>query len=86
MRRTRLLLMLALLSPAGLSLAWAGGRGPGTKQVADLMPWHYHDPFFQESPAVFDADLDAPYRKADILELCRKFYAGVGLPIVGALL
>jgi peptidyl-dipeptidase A len=47
----------------------------------ELMPWHYHDPFFQESPAVFDADLDAPYRKADILELCRKFYAGVGLPI-----
>jgi peptidyl-dipeptidase A len=47
----------------------------------DLMPWHYHDPFFQESPAVFDADLDAPLRKADILELCRKFYAGIGLPI-----
>lgn len=47
----------------------------------DLMPWHYHDPFFQESPAVFDADLDAPYRKADILKLCRDFYAGVGLPI-----
>ncbi|MBY0460787.1 MAG: M2 family metallopeptidase, partial [Gemmataceae bacterium] len=25
-------------------------------KVADLMPWHYHDPFFQESPAVFDAN------------------------------
>jgi peptidyl-dipeptidase A len=50
-------------------------------KAGELMPWHYHDPFFQESPAVFDADLDAPYRKADILELCRKFYAGVGLPI-----
>jgi peptidyl-dipeptidase A len=47
----------------------------------DLMPWHYHDPFFQESPAVFDADLDAPYAKADILKLCASFYAGVGLPI-----
>ena len=32
------------------------------------MPWHYHDPFFQESPAVFEADLDAPYAKADILQ------------------
>src|SRR5262249_61897517 len=21
----------------------------------DLMPWHYHDPFFQEAPAVFKA-------------------------------
>ena len=27
------------------------------------MPWHYHDPFFQESPAVFDADLDEPLRQ-----------------------
>ncbi len=49
--------------------------------VEQLRPWHYHDPFFQESPAVFDADLDAPYRTADILDLCRKFYAGIGLPI-----
>ena len=45
------------------------------------MPWHYHDPFFQESPAVFDANLDAPFAKADILKLCRDFYAGIGLPI-----
>src|SRR5262249_20529114 len=35
-----------------------------------LMPWHYHDPFFQESPAVFEANLDAPYDKADIVKLC----------------
>jgi peptidyl-dipeptidase A len=49
--------------------------------VADLRPWHYHDPFFQETPAVFPADLDAPYAKADLLGLCRKFYAGIGLPI-----
>jgi peptidyl-dipeptidase A len=50
-------------------------------KTTDLMPWHYHDPFFQESPAVFDADLDAPYRKADILKLCATFYKGIGLPI-----
>src|SRR5581483_11773424 len=30
---------------------------------AELMPWHYHDPFFQESPAVFASDLDAPFKK-----------------------
>ena len=48
---------------------------------SDLMPWHYHDPFFQESPAVFDANLDAPFAKADILKLCQDFYKGVGLPI-----
>ncbi len=45
------------------------------------MPWHYHDPFFQESPAVFEANLDAPYAKADLLRLCREFYDGIGLPI-----
>ena len=49
--------------------------------AGELMPWHYHDPFFQESPAVYEANLDAPFQKADILELCRRFYAGIGLPI-----
>jgi peptidyl-dipeptidase A len=47
----------------------------------DLMPWHYHDPFFQDTPKVFTADLDAPFRKLDILGVCRSFYAGIGLPI-----
>ena len=27
------------------------------------MPWHYHDPFFQETPAVFKADLDEPLQE-----------------------
>jgi peptidyl-dipeptidase A len=51
------------------------------KKVEELMPWDYHDPFFQESPAVFDANLDEPFAKADILALCRTFYKGIGLPI-----
>src|SRR5208337_4729455 len=37
-------------------------------KVGDLMPWHYHDPFFQETPGVFKADLDAPFFKADLLK------------------
>src|SRR5438552_10783496 len=49
--------------------------------VDDLRPWHYHDPFFQESPAVYDADLDAVYAGMDILKLCKDYYAGIGLPI-----
>ncbi len=49
--------------------------------VDELRPWHYHDPFFQEPPAVFDVDLDSAYAHADILKLCRDFYAGIGLPI-----
>ena len=50
-------------------------------QVSDLRPWHYQDPFFQESPAVFAADLDAVYRDVEVLKLCREYYAGIGLPI-----
>lgn len=50
-------------------------------KVTDLRPWHYHDPFFQESPAVFGTDLDAIYKDADILKLCQTFYSDIGLPI-----
>jgi len=49
--------------------------------VEALRPWHYHDPFFQESPAVFGAPEEAVYAKIDILKLCREFYRGIGLPI-----
>src|SRR5207344_1990576 len=50
-------------------------------QPADLRPWHYHDPFFQEAPAVYDVDLNGPFANADIQRICREFYAGIGLPI-----
>src|SRR5262249_51069353 len=49
--------------------------------VAALMPWHYHDPFFQDAPAVFAADIDQPFVKADLVKMCREFYAGIDLPI-----
>ncbi len=49
--------------------------------VADLKPWHYQDPFFQEAPPIGDIDFDAVFAKADILALCKKFYTGIGLPI-----
>lgn len=49
--------------------------------VDELRPWHYHDPFFQEAPSVYETSLDAAYAGADIPEMCRKFYAGIGLPI-----
>lgn len=49
--------------------------------VDELRPWHYHDPFFQESPAVFEVSLDAPFKGADIMDICRRFYRGIGLPI-----
>src|SRR5207244_2581426 len=49
--------------------------------VDELRPWHYHDPFFQEPPAVFGTDLDAVYARVDILKLSKDYYAGMGLPI-----
>ena len=49
--------------------------------AADLRPWHYHDPFFQEPPAIYGTDLSTIYSNVDILKLCREFYAGIGLPI-----
>ncbi len=49
--------------------------------VAELMPWHYHDPFFQETPLVYELDLDAYYEDKDVKELAAEFYAGVGLPV-----
>lgn len=49
--------------------------------VDELRPWHYHDPFFQESPAIFGTSLDKVFANADILAVCKKFYSGIGLPI-----
>jgi len=49
--------------------------------VEDLMPWHYHDPFFQRTPLVYGQDLDLYYKDKDVKELAEKFYAGVGLPV-----
>lgn len=47
----------------------------------ELMPWHYHDPFFQETPMVYDLDLDRYYEDRDVKELATAFYAGIGLPV-----
>jgi peptidyl-dipeptidase A len=47
----------------------------------ELMPWHYHDPFFQETPMVYDLDLDVYYQDKDVKKLAETFYAGLGLPV-----
>ncbi len=49
--------------------------------VEQLRPWHYHDPFFQETPLVYDVDLDSYYKDKDVKELSVKFYNGIGLPV-----
>jgi peptidyl-dipeptidase A len=47
----------------------------------ELMPWHYHDPFFQRTPLVYELDLDKYYKGRDIRELCRRYYDGIGLQV-----
>jgi peptidyl-dipeptidase A len=47
----------------------------------DLRPWHYDDPFFQEAPRIYDADLDEFYRGKDVIELVRRFFHGLGLDV-----
>lgn len=49
--------------------------------VKDLRPWHYHDPFFQESPAVFGSGSKDVFKKIDIVKFCGDFYGGIGLPV-----
>ncbi|MHC4622335.1 MAG: M2 family metallopeptidase, partial [Planctomycetota bacterium] len=49
--------------------------------VGELRPWHYHDPFFQESPLVYDLDLDVYYQNKDVKELAVQFYDSIGLPV-----
>lgn len=50
-------------------------------EVSQLRPWHYHDPFFQRVPLVYEVDLDQYYAKVDVKEIARKYYDGVDLPI-----
>ena len=47
----------------------------------DLMPWHYHDPFFQRTPLVYELDLDIYYKDQDVKELAQRYYAGIDLPV-----
>ena len=50
-------------------------------RVEDLRPWHYHDPFFQRTPLVYELNLDDYYARHDVVKLSRNYYAGIGLPI-----
>lgn len=49
--------------------------------VEELRPWHYHDPFFQEAPAILGNLPDSVYKPLDTVKVCRSFYDGIGLPV-----
>jgi peptidyl-dipeptidase A len=53
--------------------------------VQDLRPWHYHDPFFQETPMVYALDLDSYYENKDVKDLAQDFYTGIGLSVYSIL-
>jgi peptidyl-dipeptidase A len=46
---------------------------------ADLRPWHYADPFFQEVPPDAAADLDPYFDGTDVVALARRTIEGIGL-------
>ena len=52
---------------------------------AELRPWHYADPFFQEPPAEGAVDLDGLFRGADVVGLARRTFEGIGLEVRGIL-
>ena len=47
----------------------------------EMMPWHYHDPFFQESPSIYSIDLDHYYADKDVKVLAQTYYTGIGLDV-----
>jgi peptidyl-dipeptidase A len=51
--------------------------------AAELMPWHYADPFFQEAPRISDRDLDAFYRGRSVEEVNTAYFEGIGLEVTG---
>ena len=48
---------------------------------ADLRPWHYDDPFFQDAPAAGAVDLDPLFEGTDLEALTLRTYDGLGLDL-----
>ncbi|HUF84915.1 MAG TPA: M2 family metallopeptidase [Acidimicrobiia bacterium] len=49
--------------------------------AAELRPWHYDDPFFQDPPVAGAVDLDPLFEDADIEGLTMRTYDGLGLDL-----
>jgi peptidyl-dipeptidase A len=49
--------------------------------TAELRPWHYADPFFQETPAEGAVDLDPLFAGRDIVSLSERTFDGIGLEV-----
>jgi peptidyl-dipeptidase A len=53
---------------------------------SDLRPWHYADPFFQETPEVFAPAADPLYAGKDVVELAAQTYRQLGFRNIDAIL
>jgi len=53
--------------------------------ASELRPWHYADPFFQETPVEGSVDLDPLFTGQDIVALSRRTFEGMGLEVAGIL-
>ena len=53
--------------------------------VSELRPWHYADPFFQETPPDGAVDLDPLFAERDVVALARRTFEGIGLDVDGIL-
>ena len=49
--------------------------------VEELGPWAYADPFFQEAPSHGETGLDAIFANVDPVDLVRRTYASIHLPV-----
>lgn len=47
----------------------------------ELRPWHYQDRFFQSGPAIYAVDLDSYFAGRDLVDLAKRYFAGIGLPV-----
>jgi peptidyl-dipeptidase A len=53
--------------------------------AADLRPWHYEDPFFQDPPSAIGVDLDPYLVDADLAALTERTFSGMGLDVRGVI-
>lgn len=54
--------------------------------AGDLRPWHYGDPFFQETPEVFAPPADPLYAERDVVGLAAETYRQLGFRNIDAIL
>jgi peptidyl-dipeptidase A len=52
----------------------------------DLRPWHYGDPFFQETPEVFAPPADPLYAERDVVGMAAETYRQLGFRNIDAIL